>query len=75
MAVESLSFTKFLYSQDLSNCKTHSLLILPPPLFLYSQDLSNCKTEDNRFTWNIKFLYSQDLSNCKTRTVPWSLGT
>ena len=35
---------EFLYSQDLSNCKTPVGVPNATPLFLYSQDLSNCKT-------------------------------
>ena len=34
----------FLYSQDLSNCKTMRTSLRLNTSFLYSQDLSNCKT-------------------------------
>ena len=34
----------FLYSQDLSNCKTTQVEQAQKRQFLYSQDLSNCKT-------------------------------
>ncbi len=36
--------TMFLYSQDLSNCKTSMDKMALLTAFLYSQDLSNCKT-------------------------------
>ena len=36
--------TVFLYSQDLSNCKTMAVELYNGSVFLYSQDLSNCKT-------------------------------
>ena len=39
-----MSQQQFLYSQDLSNCKTIRLVARKPKWFLYSQDLSNCKT-------------------------------
>ena len=37
----------FLYSQDLSNRKTQSYLMIDWCRFLYSQDLSNRKTEQH----------------------------
>ena len=57
----------FLYSQDLSNCKTTDFSAFLKALFLYSQDLSNCKTVVESYQVFHQFLYSQDLSNCKTR--------
>ena len=57
---------RFLYSQDLSNCKTVLGFALMYKQFLYSQDLSNCKTRMRMQLTAIRFLYSQDLSNCKT---------
>ena len=60
----------FLYSQDLSNCTTKSVLLLYLFLFLYSQDLSNCTTLPRFLCFSTQFLYSQDLSNCTTWKVP-----
>ena len=59
----------FLYSQDLSNCKTGRELGCNRHAFLYSQDLSNCKTFKRGNGLGCEFLYSQDLSNCKTDRV------
>ena len=56
----------FLYSQDLSNCKTEWIVEAEKIQFLYSQDLSNCKTFKSWQHSLVVFLYSQDLSNCKT---------
>ena len=57
---------KFLYSQDLSNRKTHLPAVRLSHWFLYSQDLSNRKTIDFQNVRIHRFLYSQDLSNRKT---------
>ena len=39
-----IPYNEFLYSQDLSNCKTKVTANTFGNKFLYSQDLSNCKT-------------------------------
>ena len=40
-----MTWTTFLYSQDLSNRKTRTTIISDERWFLYSQDLSNRKTD------------------------------
>ena len=65
----------FLYSQDLSNYKTHNSAVSYNVRFLYSQDLSNYKTDSINFMIFSKFLYSQDLSNYKTYSSPTGRAT